>query len=262
MHVNHVPPLHYLLFCTRDEHVHHNNRRTGVPPLDEIIISHQSALIFWRGFAGRVSALKKSRRIVPCEKHSPLTPALLAELESLGFHPSTKTPLDLLFANREARVFHATVRPHVTSSALPPDSFLRLSEHVLIVCPELCLIQISNALPIERLILMCSEFCGSYLPLSAGNQPSERPPLTTLPALRIYAAKALPPRAGLRFRRALRHAVDGAASPMEARVALMLALPHALGGYNLPEPVLNHPHHLSAEAFRLYPHSPCRLDIC
>ena len=206
--------------------------------------------------------MKKPRRTSACEERCALTSALLAELESLGFRPSAKTPLDLLFADRKARVFHSAIRPHITSSALPPNSFLRLSEHVLIVCPELCLIQVANSLPIERLILMCSEFCGTYLLLGSGNQPAERPPLTTLPALRMYAAKALPPRAGLAFRRALRHAVDGAASPMEARVALMLVLPHALGGYNLPEPVLNHSHRLSNDAYRLYPHSPCRLDIC
>ena len=60
---------------------------------------------------------------------------------------------------------------------------------------------------------------------------------------------------------AARLAFDGAASPMEAKLALLLSLPTRLGGFGLPRPQLNRPFALSPEAQLVYPHTPCRLDL-
>ena len=64
-----------------------------------------------------------------------------------------------------------------------------------------------------------------------------------------------------RASRAAAYVLDGAASPMEAKLALLLSLPKTRGGYALPAPRLNAPFTLSDKAFALYPHNPCRLDL-
>ena len=105
------------------------------------------------------------------------------------------------------------------------------------------------------------ELCGTYgLPPRDG-QPKDRPALTSVATIRRYVdalpARVVPARAA----RALAYLMDSAASPRESELALLLSLPPLLGGYGLPKPTLNHPVPLGPEAFRLYPHSPCRCDL-
>jgi hypothetical protein len=56
--------------------------------------------------------------------------------------------------------------------------------------------------------------------------------------------------------------MDGAASPMESAIALLLTLPYKRGGYCLPQPELNRRIDLDATAKRLAGQSFCRGDLC
>ena len=231
-----------------------------------LILSHTTAYLFWRAFAGRLPAL---RSVHPRGKtfpgRQPLNDAMLRELAVLGIVPSASAPVHLLYPDSSMRVVSPMVKAHVAGAELPPGSLYQLSDHVLIVSPELCFTQIAHTLPFGKAVLAGYGLCGTYA-VSAPRQTdgmglTSRPPLTTASLLREYPL--LLDHTSMRnpARQAASWVLDGAASPMEARVAIMLTLPTTRGGYGLPRPILNAPLPLGPAALKLYPHSPCRLDL-
>ena len=66
-----------------------------------------------------------------------------------------------------------------------------------------------------------------------------RPPLTGTKKLEAFLARMPGTRGHQKAARALRYIVDGAASPMEAKLAIFLTLPYKLGGYHFPLPKHN-----------------------
>lgn len=89
--------------------------------------------------------------------------------------------------------------------------------------------------------LLAMELCGSYLlrpDLPQGFQTMPKP-LSSTPALarQIGRNRGMPGTA--QALRALFHACDGSASPMESALVLLLVLPASVGGYGLPLPQLN-----------------------
>jgi len=115
----------------------------------------------------------------------------------------------------------------------------------------------ADKLPLVKLIELGYELCGSYsLPtkrkhlesFSMGNHQGQKtsdnnlyghPQLTSSKALKAFVANLEGIRGQKKACRALRYIVDGSASPMETILVMMLTLPHQLGGYGLPAPVLN-----------------------
>ena len=120
------------------------------------------------------------------------TPELAKELAGLGITPTAKHPLYLLFATPGLRPatksgIPVPLRPHVQPDVLPTGSVLRLSEHVAIVSPELCFLQMASTLSLEKLILMGFELCGTYALLPDPTDP-ERTRREELRLLRIQLA--------------------------------------------------------------------------
>lgn len=190
-----------------------------------------------------------------------LTEVIVDELAQLGVVPTKQRPVDLLFAEQQFRSRSSLVRSHVSTHEYPAGSFLRLSEHVLIVCPELCFIQMDGQVPLTKLIHLGCELCGTYALVGSGGAVEEGKPLMSAASLASYM-DACPPRVvGKGARRAAPYILDAAASPRESALALVLSLPHLLGGYGLPVPVLNHPVALGEQAYGLYPCSPVRCDL-
>ena len=226
----------------------------------ELVISHASAFLFWRNCCTHPASLKRVSHPRAMGSHAILTQELRAELASLGFSPSKAAPLDVLHSSRQARSQSASIRAHVYEEALPPGSLIRVSPHVLVSSPELCFAQLGASLPEMKLILAGFELCGTYALLGDNQALKQRTALTTTANIAATLA-SLTPRTAAAARRALVHVLDNAASPMEAKLALLLSLPKTMGGFGLPAPQLNAPVSLSAKAFALYPHSPCRADL-
>ena len=230
----------------------------------DIVISHESAWHFWHRFRGDIRRLPRVSVAEPMLKPIPLTGARLAELATCGFEPSAEQPLDLLFYQGATRSQAAGIRGHSTTRQLPPGSLIRLSDNVLVASPELVFAQCADRQNTPALIMMGCELCGCYW-RQEGNgvgapQLGQRSPCTSTAAIRQmldhmgYSRYA-------HARRAIPHVLDCAESPMEAKLALLLSLPARLGGWALPKPTLNHALALGPAARRLYPHSPCRLDL-
>ena len=230
----------------------------------DLVISHASAEWYWRRHNGRLLNAQRERFPEVMARPVRLDAGLRRELAVLGMAATTEQPLDLLFWHDGFCSESRRVRTHVLYRPLPPGGLIRVSNHVLITSPEVTFAQLSRLRSFERLLLAGCELCGSYRLFSGDGRPlrmpEERQPLTSTAAI----AKTL---AAMGFGResaavrAARLTFDGARSPMEAKVALLLSLPPRFGGFGLPRPVLNAPLRLSRAAYTLYPCNPCRLDL-
>ena len=225
-----------------------------------IVISHSSAFLFWRGFSGRISALRRVSGSELLGTTPRLTKQLREELAQLGWRPSPKHPIDVLFPGRENRTRASWVRPHACFDALPAGALLQVSEHVAVVCPELCFLQVAHVFSRERLVLAGYELCGTYAQVGPSLDLQERPALTSTERIRAFAVM-LPRMHTAKALKVLDLVRDGAASPMEAKAAMLLALPTSWGGYGLPAPSLNPELATTPDARRLYARATVRPDL-
>jgi very-short-patch-repair endonuclease len=109
---------------------------------------------------------------------------------------------------------------------------------VLVSVPEFCFLQMASLLPIEKLIALGFELCGSYARSSQGTFFDTRP-LTTPRKLVEFLSRATGFRGIKQAKRALQYILPYSASPMETALTMQLCLPYLLGGYGIPKPRLN-----------------------
>ena len=231
----------------------------------DIIISHKTAFLFWRQFAGRREQLQKTRRTCAMSEPLRLTREVLSELATLGIVPAEGNLLHILVSAAGLRSRHPMVVSHCCSQSLPSGSLLRVMPHVLVASPELTFLQLARRWQPGRLIMAGCELCGTYVLDAEPTGPDEilakRPALTTAKALGEFANAIIGHPGRDRARRAARYVFDNARSPMEAKTALLLCLPHRLGGRNLPRPELNSPISLTPDARHLYRRGHVKADL-
>lgn len=149
------------------------------------------------------------------------------------------------------------------SGPIPPGSFNDYGGGVLLSSPAFTFLQMASQLSFSHLVAYGDELCGTYsLDESAERGFRTRQvPLVSVSALEEYLRCARGCR-GYRFaKRALRHIVDGSASPMETRDEMQLCLPICLGGYGIAQPSMNQAIELSPSAARLARKSVCYADL-
>ena len=202
-----------------------------------IFISHTSALEFWRSerafCSTDLSRAKPRARLVPkCSADK------WFELEERGVRDA---PLHLAVADASSRSRAKNIICHVWHGPSAANSFLRVKDNLYVSSPEACFLQMSTMLPLVKVVEIGYELCGSFA-LSPSNSRGfcthEAP--TSVESLRRYVAKSDGVSGAKRARRALNYLIDGAASPMEAALVLLLCLPTSLGGYGLALPRLNY----------------------
>ena len=169
--------------------------------------------------------------------------------------------LDLCVSRQRGRRFVAGATCHLMTGSYPVGSFFELDEGIMVTCPELTFLQAARALSEELLILYGHELCGYFAHGMGEHGFCNCPALTTvtrieayldrLEALRTSRGEGMP--WGLRkARAALAHVRDGAASPEEAVLSMVLTMPRRMGGYGLPPARLNASVWLGSEAARLF----------
>lgn len=131
--------------------------------------------------------------------------------------------------------FHVRTAHAVWSWWLPGAFGLKIST------PELCFLQLASQVSLPHLAIAGLELCGTYsvVPDKDGAFV-KRPPLTSRSALLALLDKAVSAYGVKQARQALRFVADGAASPQEARLYLLLSMPVRMGGYGLPPAQLNY----------------------
>ena len=200
----------------------------------DIIVSHTGAYRFWRAFAGDAGQFAKVRRAFAMTEPYVAMPDLDDELNGLGIFPAANCRLHLLFSDTALVCRAANVRSHVWAEELPDGALVRVAPHVLMASPELCFTQMGEVFNAAELAMAACELCGTYAIDAQTGRVEPREPLTDCAALAAFAAKVAGEDAAAV--RAARQAFDGATSPMQAKLALMLSLPPEQGGYGLPLP--------------------------
>lgn len=187
-------------------------------------------------------------------------------------------PLHVVVGTRTDRRKTLGIIHHVHTGSFARRSFVLCPNNVYMSSPELCFLQMAGELEIVDLMLLGLEFCGSYsmrprretigkseegLRFEPGagrsvswfdeerEEPgldprlresgfySDRQPLVSAAQLKRFVGRCDGFHGIKRAREALRYVLDDAASPMEAKLLILLCLPRAKGGYGLPMPVLN-----------------------
>lgn len=206
----------------------------------KVFITHQSALEYWRLHGGEAGAARR-----PYLGAVPADPPNRTGLALPGLDGLT-LPLDVTVRTSVARRTSQAVRPHVLG-CLPRGGAISVGGWLLIASPELCFLQMAGKLSRVGLIQLAMELCGGY---SLPNQQNaaamadapgfyDRAPLSTTGKLTEFVQRVSILDGRGRALKALGHFADGASSPMETVLFLLLTLPRRLGGHGLPQPELN-----------------------
>ena len=180
-----------------------------------------------------------------------------ALLHLLKCGASAHRPLDVLAPEANRRMRAQGVHAHVWSGPYPPGSFIDLGQGIACLSPCALFTRMAKDLPFAKRILLAYELAGCYAIVPNPEYDSdleqqgfvnrayrtrtlERRPLASISELVRYAAENSHLHGSRAALEALRYALDGAASPLESRLALITQLPQRLGGYELGEAVLNY----------------------
>lgn len=209
-----------------------------VSDLDQWCISHASALEYWR---------KTAAGSVPVGKPCAVDRLTATPSDARRIRVKTpfglSSPLHVSVGDQKARKTTRKLVCRISERHFPQGSFFSLSRDFIISCPELCFVQMANLLSLIELIKLGFELCGGYR-LSHdvdGNGFRTAPPLTDHAKLTAYVMAVAGLKGCEKARRALQYIADGAASPMETVVTMLLSLPYRMGGYGFSLSSLNHP---------------------
>lgn len=159
---------------------------------------------------------------------------------SSGLHCYLTVPVHFMVAGRAHQRRGRDAICHVCTEPTPPGSLVRIGSDDLAASPELCLFQLASMVPLSKAVQIGYELCGTYnIDGYASSGFTRRDPLTTPELCRSFMRK-MTARPGLQAaRKAVDLIIPGSASPMETIVAMLLSIPRRLGGYGLPQPILN-----------------------
>lgn len=206
-----------------------------------VFIGYESAYEFWRraddsrGSALCASRVRSSHRLRVVDAKGRAT---RPEIGDVLFRGLFDAPLHIMASSLETRSRCSDVICHVCPATYLKGSFVALEKDVVVVSPALSFLQMAESFPLETLVVAGMELCGRYA-VSREGAISSRCPLTSASRLRRFVGQAEGMRGVKKARRALRFVMDDSASPMETSLALLLSMPHSLGGYGLPRPVMN-----------------------
>ncbi|WP_232050886.1 endonuclease domain-containing protein [Arabiibacter massiliensis] len=228
----------------------------------DLIIGYESALEYWRTVGPRFLRGAKERRAATARARKALREEEKPRLSGGNRRPAgCVLPVNVLVSSALARVQTKSVLSHEWSF-LPDRSVIDAGQGFFVSTPEFCFLQMASRLSLARLIQVGCELCGTYAQDKYGPARRREVPLTSVAKLRAFV-EAVPGAYGrAKALRALRFVLDGAASPMETVLALLLCLPYRLGGYGIEKPRLNFhvdvPSHQRKLADRRY----CECDLC
>ncbi|MDO4536538.1 MAG: hypothetical protein Q4B54_00080 [Coriobacteriales bacterium] len=188
----------------------------------------------------------------------------LWRLGNIGGFTSAQ-PLELVSFQRNRRVRQKRSRSRMLPRTLPASALVRVDPNLYFVCPELIVLQMAGSLSLMALVQLIMELCGSYaLEPTGGNRRQcnyHVSPVTTISRIRAYHAHVLTRGCSDKIQQALKLAMEGAASPAETNLALMLSLPPDMGGYGFPQPQLNAKLTVADEERNNVSHDYYKLDL-
>lgn len=214
--------------------------RRGVVQSMKLVISHWSALRYWRASTAydvervRRSSSRSPRDLVCTARdvHA-LAPA------KHGFIMSDAFPLDILVPSNQLRRPAKDVQPHVWSRPIPRGELRRVAKGLYVCSPEFVYLQLAESMDEISLAQLAVELCGTYGCVMGGELRERFAPLTSVEKLKAFLEREAGARGSKKALHALNWAANGSASPRETTTLLALCLPMRWGGYGLPIPQLN-----------------------
>lgn len=120
---------------------------------------------------------------------------------------------------------------------VPPGALVVILPGIAVCSPEFCLLQLVLVLQPIEFIRWTSALCASYRIGKRGIEECE--PVTSVARIEAFLTLCPGHRGVASCRRLLAHVRDGARSPKEIELHLLMALPPGMGGYGLGGDVLN-----------------------
>lgn len=202
-------------------------------------------------------------------------------------------PIDVLVSEHSACHASDTIAPHLWSHDLPLGACVNVSDEVSVATVAFALLQLAGRMSFTSLLMIASELCGSFavfepcrpvadalqkmartgkIPTIGGWRPFvdgsgivstlwSRPPLVQPRDLHEMAVSSNSQRGRKRLLKVAEHVLPNAASPFEARTALLLGLPRHLGGEGYNGLTLNKKVELSSSARMLAQRECCYCDL-
>ena len=164
---------------------------------------------------------------------------------------SLDKPVQLLVSHREARRRSREVCSHLMQ--LPEGVYPSFMIERAMFCsaPELVMMEMATVLDEDELLLLGYELCGSYgFGLDGGL--TDRGRIADVPTMTAFAQTCPGVHGRKRLAAVLPQVLDGAASPMEAALAVCITTSRARGGLGFPAPLLNHALPVDGQARRLW----------
>lgn len=171
----------------------------------------------------------------------------------LGFKIEKTGLVNITVSEPNARYLKNGKKVHSCELDLPVGAVTTLDGRA-VASPELLFLELASTLSIHRLILLGLQLC-SHQPI----HPSDA--ITTKRKLEAFLAKTQGHRGHRKAVRAVKYVENGAASIMESLVYMILALPHALGGYGLGGAVFNHETKLKSGSRTRFGQNRCFMDL-
>lgn len=222
-----------------------------------IIISHDSALEFWRRVrvdnptwtnellgelypnellaAFDAESLAADTSLRPLEL--PSSPLEYADRAARTLQ--LKEPVDVIVNRLVARRASHTLRCHLWNGPAADGLLANVEEGVFVCSPELVVAQLASRLGLFKTMLLEMELCGTYGMLGNGSCEWELKPITSVERITKVLELSDKFRGRALAQQATRYAMNGSASPRESALALLLSLPRRMGGLGCGKPRLN-----------------------
>ena len=160
--------------------------------------------------------------------------------DGLAIPPGSVLPLHVLTSRQANRSRIHCLRTHLVPKKLPPHSFYRITDEIIVSSPELTFVHLSRALRTLPCLELLCEWCGTYaLSPLADDCHFGCCPITDHYRIERYLSHGSAPRGSGTVGASLVWATEGLASTRETELFLMLTLPTRLGGFALPTPYVN-----------------------
>ncbi len=159
------------------------------------------------------------------------------------------SPLVLGIFDERSRHTRKTVRARMLPRSLPSRALIQVDANLSFASPELTVVQMAARVDAIALARVIMELTGTYSlppqlpwPIQQDGEFRTRysiAPVTTIERIRAMMCAFTRIRGRKTLEKALDIALEGSASPMETKLALMLSIPMEHGGYGFPVSALN-----------------------
>ncbi len=195
-----------------------------------IVICNISALRIHERFGGALTEMADGQPIIPA-----LNARGLSAIDIKGFRASMGD-LHVIAPSRADRCQEAGVVSHVCTMPLPASSVRLVKPGVAVASVALAALLMSRTLSDHDVVRLLYELCATY---RVNDYRTAHAPLARIDCLREEFAQLSNMRGSKRILMLSHYVADGSASPRETDLAMLVWLPHHLGGFGLPLGELN-----------------------